>query len=573
MGILCLLLFDYLRIKNFLVDIPENISRLWREDKIAILGILLVVFLLSLHYAASVVTNLETSDDLQAYSVFPQKMLQSGALGEDPFSERRTHALGGHSFLHVLIISLLQLRNLRIIDPGIAYIIAVAILWGMSKETKVPRKTALFIFILFLLIPLSFTNTSSMVMGLVLLLALFRVFDSEEALNTRQSVAKGFIVALLISAICASKSNFMVFCVPYFFISYFLRFLCLPEKKHIALEFFIAAILIFLFLLPWMVSSYYSSGTLLYPLLGRGYHRSAYGFPEYPPMKLEDIIRVSFRTLCSARMFSLIAFCLISFKNPSRRNIIRSTAICISAVLGVIIVKVLLKPPGKYYFPFFYASFTILMLYAFSDESSSKGSFFRKIPYILVIILIPLLFRNFLFQPPSVIWENTISRYLADIRTGLKEAGKPLCPDNEAISYLKAQQSVPQGQVIIARLTHPFLLDFKRNKIFIVDWLILGPKPGMPVFQGGEAVAGYLISRGIRYVMYFCGETEVHERRSLRLHLEGPNYWLRQQAFFTLRFQDVLTELGATRKRIYDDGRIFVLDLYTKAPNTVIPEK
>ena len=40
--------------------------------------------------------------------------------------------------------------------------------------------------------------------------------------------------------------------------------------------------------------------------------------------------------------------------------------------------------------------------------------------------------------------------------------------------------------------------------------------------------------------------------------------WLRNLVNKTFDFQDNLTELGNSRKRIYDDGKFFALDLNSK---------
>jgi hypothetical protein len=570
MGILCLLLFDYLRIKNFLVDIPENISRLWREDRVAIFGIMLVLLLLLLRYAAWVTVPFNFGFDDRAELVFPQKMLQSGALGEDPFSERRIYTLGGHSFLHVFVFSFLQIQNLHIIDRGLAYIIAVGILWGFAREKKVSQKLLLLTASIFLLLinPIK-GNCTSFGMGLVLFLALFRVFDRGETLQWNQRFVYVFIGALLVSALCASKTVFIVFCAIYLGLTYGMRFFCYRTKKDIALEFLILLFFAFLLLLPWMVSLYQSSGTMFYPLLGKGYHRSAYGYVDFSPLTLRGSLATIYSQVYRSSALFLMTLCLLSLRNPRRKNILQPICICISAVIGLIVMNLFFRGrdvfqrDARYVSPFFFACLACAVLYVFSNGSLLGKKELKRISYILVVLFIPLLLMDPLgrFVAPNL--SRVFPAYCQNIYVGIRQGKETVWSYKKQMgAYRKTQYAVPAGEIILTRVNCPFLLDFKRNKIFIVDLLILGPPAGMPVFRGGDAVAAYLVSQGIRYVLYDYGEPIM---RSYGHFQRSRDRWTRQSFLFTLRLQDDLDELGATRKRLYDDGKVFVIDLYEKA--------
>ena len=138
----------------------------------------------------------------------------------------------------------------------------------------------------------------------------------------------------------------------------------------------------------------------------------------------------------------------------------------------------------------------------------------------------------------------------------------PLISDEEVFRYAKMQQSIPQGETVLTRLAYPFVLNFKRNRIFIADWPGgASLPPGMPSFKRAEPLADYLISKSIRYVAYSYGNKALFwkERFGKRVNAGHPR--IRTEARHTFDFQDNLEKLGQTRKRIYDDGNIFVLDL------------
>jgi len=133
--------------------------------------------------------------------------------------------------------------------------------------------------------------------------------------------------------------------------------------------------------------------------------------------------------------------------------------------------------------------------------------------------------------------------------------------DVEAYEIL--QQSIPPGEVLLEKLDKPFLLDFKRNTVFVLDWAAASPPPGMPYSRGSEALARYLSSQSIRYVAYsYGGEAE---RRKL------PTYfpWFKIQLLYSYDFEDNMEGLGKTRRHIYDDGNSFVLDLLQPGADSV----
>src|SRR5262249_35945337 len=68
------------------------------------------------------------------------------------------------------------------------------------------------------------------------------------------------------------------------------------------------------------------------------------------------------------------------------------------------------------------------------------------------------------------------------------------------LRHRRLQEAVPPGAAILARLDRPFVLDFRRNPVLIIDFPGgASLAPGLPFFQGGEAVARYLTSQGIRW--------------------------------------------------------------------------
>ena len=87
----------------------------------------------------------------------------------------------------------------------------------------------------------------------------------------------------------------------------------------------------------------------------------------------------------------------------------------------------------------------------------------------------------------------------------------------------------------------------------------------MPLYKGSEPLADYLTSQSIKYLAYSYAKEAAYSKSFLSSQIYTENTWLRNQADNAWDFQANLKELGNTRKRIYDDGDIFILDLSSRA--------
>ena len=158
------------------------------------------------------------------------------------------------------------------------------------------------------------------------------------------------------------------------------------------------------------------------------------------------------------------------------------------------------------------------------------------------------------------------NNYLGNLASGLRNL--PLVTLDEREKYSKMLDSVPEGEIVLTRLDKPFLMNFKKHTIWIADWPGgASLPPGMPSFKGEEALADYLVSQSIRYVAYSYANEANFPKKSLggRLIISPDvSLWLQNEALNTFEFQESLQKLGETRKRIYDDGENFVIDLSSK---------
>lgn len=538
-----------------------------QKDRLFAVGFLLICFLSVVRYAGSVAGPQRASsvwpifnkhDDFHAYFVFSNKMLQTGSLGPDPFSERRmTSSLGGQWFLDCFVLSVLSERNLHLVDQGLGLWIVLGLLWGFFREIGTSPKIAILILLFVLLIPPPAMNISTLVVGLALFLSLFRTLAWRE-LGCNHFGVSALIIALIAAALCASKSTLVPACGAILALSYFFHIAGSSLRREAATEFALATLLVVLFLLPWMISMYESSGTFLYPLLGKGYYGSAHGtgldpYAELSILKSTELLGRSLSTAQLAPLFLLGTFGIWA----RRRKIVGrepSMSLLLGAIAGVVVMVLAVGGYGTYRYTF---SFVFAAMLVWMTELTTGSLHKEPNKGNLKAVVIAALAAGMLL---GSVWNESRHMYLDvidKIRFGLQN--KPLLPGKKAEQYRNMQMSVPAGETLLARLEYPFLLDFRRNQIFIVDWPgAASLPPGMPLFKGSEALADYLVSKSIRYVAYSYANGAGYSEK-----IAGPEStpWAKSQNLGALDFQANLRDLGETRKRVYDDGDIFILDL------------
>jgi hypothetical protein len=541
------------------------------EQRLVLLVVLLLGLIIALRYAASVhgvqhpgavsAVNFNAHDDFYAYFVFPEKMLQSGSMGPDPFSEIRViSSSGGQSFLHTFVLARLHEENLHLLDGGVGLAIVVGLLMGYLRHSSTPWGAAPAVIFLFLWIPPLVGNIASLMTSLALFLSMHRILAWPEGTG-RGLFSRAVMIALIIAAICSLKATLIPTCGLFVACSYFLAIAAADRKRNLIREMVMVILLSGVFLLPWSLSLYQSSGTLLYPLLGKGFHGSRYGTFLSPmsglkPMEIAEITLAKVTDPFMAALFLLGTRHLLSKQwvlEPRRATL----SLLIAAILGKFILTMATAGEAsyRYSYPFVLAIILILLV-----EAVRAPATYSTARVSLGTLVVSVLAAGLLM---GASWDEARRSYLeqlGSLRDGVRNT--VLIRAGERDAYRKMQLSIPARETFLERVEKPFLLDFKRNRVFIVDWPgASSPPPGMPFFQGGEALARYLLSKSVRYVAYSYASEAGFSRRVLSHRLSDQNAWVRTHAQHAFDFQDNLLELGNKRKRIYDDGETFVLDL------------
>jgi hypothetical protein len=569
-----LLLIDGLRRQRRLGAWARGLVLQARQDWLLTAAAAVLCGLVIVLYAASVRTTVYNfHDDLQGYFVFPTKMIQTGSLGPDPFSERRILLLGGMSFLHACVLSVADQRYISVVDAGAGLLLCVALLLAIARDARTNAWARIAGLLLFLSIPQARANTTSLMTGLALFLTLFLTLYRGRLRHRLISHAT-IPVALAAAGLCILKTTFLPACVLLIVGTIVLDLKYAQSTlgavfRRLAL----VAGLTLLCCAPWMASLYSSNGTLLYPFLGRGFHGSAYGAFWQPSAgvtlaNVGPLLLVTFEDLRVIPLFLLGAIPLLRRDLAERRGAL--VAWFLAATIASLAVPLVLGGDlgrYRYCYSFLYAAMFTLLSFALADSAADVG--WRRARTVLgglAIAVLLLAHGDRLWSYWRYQFESSVNAVRMGPKLVVSAAGwesHRVAMKPYARSYAKMQAAVPEGATLLARLEYPFLLDFRRNVVYIVDYPGgSSPPPGMPFFQGGESLGEYLCRQGLRYVAYSYSAEAGFPKKIYRARLiPGMDPWIRMQAQHTLDFQRSLGELSRTRSVIFDNGDVYVLDL------------
>jgi hypothetical protein len=538
------------------------------SNKFILTGVLLIVMLAFLKYTYSVYHyQFNRHDDFQGYLVHPLKMLQQHSIGTDPFNTRQlVTSLGGTSFLQTLVVYIFPLNFITCIDLGIGLLIVLLVIAFYPKPAY-PVTGRVALTLLFLLIPVSMflANVTGFLLAIAMFLCLFMTCE-RFLLKSGTFICNSFVIALVTSAVCTLKSTYIIPAVMFVGIAYILRYACLRAVKRSAgtiRECIATCVLVGLMLLPWMLLMYRSGGTLLYPILGEGYYASRYtDFYIHADINSWDFVIVLKQIM---RVFSniyVVSFCLLfgcCFKYICKRLLDHSVLLSfgLSVCFGILTIWYGVSGYGvvRYSFPFVCAAVFVFLIKIVSRECGY--SFFSKTSgYSILIIVAGMMIGDGIKSSPDFIFglHNRIKYMIHNNRL-------PASGERERLACL--QESIPSGTPLLVRLEKPFLLDFQRNPIYVIDLPgETSPPPGLPYGQGPETLAEYLTSHSIRYVAYSYASQANYSRELLERRLMSNRHkWVHFQAERIADFQRNLDKLMKTRELIYNDGDMCVIDL------------
>jgi len=507
----------------------RNLST-WSALPFAVPGALLFLFA-ALAFSTSVFwpNQIDPNDDWVAYLMYPIRILQTGTF-LDPFSIRRITSLGGQSVLQAMVMVVGQPENGHILDRGIG---AVLLLGLMCQATRDVAKRWWFVRFLLILATLAASvpriHTGSHLLGIVLLLAMLMTM-SHLLRHQKLTLRNALPVAILLSGASTLRPIFAMTGGGALFLFYLWCGIKAPSGKRLGgfAPLILIAGLTFALLLPYMIVSWQSSGTPMFPF-SKGFGNEDLIYGRTQEGGWADWA-AAFRFLSLPEIATMAIGLLVAGMIDGKQRTLAFAAGLAS--FGMVFVSAINMSATNTYDVYRYTypliAYPLFWILARALATSDRERLFSG-PVSTGLAVCVFLSAHF----PSISreFQTEISAIPQQV-TGFKFQVSQLLP-----AYQALQSRVPAGEKIFVVVDAPYLLDFTRNPIDSID-LIGGasPPPGMPFGQGPEPLKKYLVGLGYKWAIIVDFDNAVllysrkyhtnHPRQEWYMKVNGKKYFV-----------------------------------------------
>ena len=453
-----------------------------------------LLLLLLIWYAPAVaLQQFNSPDDFVAYMPFARRLLESGTL-LDPFSFRRLQSLGGQSLLHAITLCFGGENNANLLDCGLGSVMMAGLLFGVLRAQRLSLYSSIATVALLLLMPIPRANVMSQTTGVVLLFTLYRTLLPGTIPGRWQRL---LVTGLAAAGVCALRSSFYI--AAFIIVTGGVlvvetarpgdwRGAVASAAKAVA---FAAA-----FVFPWMLLSYRSSNSLLYPFM-RGTHQP--GFEAFSA-GLSGIQIAAFcahvltQTNVLMLLMASVAAALL-YRRPL------SLLMVFAALVTGITLAVSLTfgdPPilYRYLHPVLFAAVLAACSLPFGDAWMQSPRWKRQASMGVLILVSP-----YLLACASLGLQRQTAA-LASLPSQIR--GQTMfASQRELQAYRQLQSAIPPSAALFAAMDKPSLLSYHQATVYGAD--VVGAcslPPGLPFFRGPAAVKSYFKAVGIEYVAY-----------------------------------------------------------------------
>jgi hypothetical protein len=517
-------------------------------------------------------------DDSPAYLVFSKQLHQAGDMIQ-PFSFRRMTSLGAQSLFQAAVLVGATPEGIHLFDRGVCGIVLVALLLGAPRgRAAPPMALRLLPALLVLLMPNYRLNSAATLSGTVVLFAIYRTLDLPPS-PTRKRRMHAAALGLLVALACALRPFFVLPAVAAVALAYALERPEASDRSGVPEEALVAAGVTVLAVLPWSIGLLRSNGTPMYPPFAGDYQAES-GFMsvsfDYTRAKLIwDELRF-WEPIETIHLFFIAALILY------RRESLAFRVSCAGLVLGLTAMLVFLpgsdyRELARYLYPLELALALIVAMRALATFATPGEPGAMAAGFLVLAACSGELYwkRDEAERAYDDGFEQGFNilrgrellpgggRPTLFRRTEEDVMETPILSLRAEQTYTDLQRAVPAGAPILAMVEEPYRFDFRRNRVTILDLPgVAGPRGGIPVFQGAEAVAAYFHSLGFRYLTLTDTRSTLalYSLRSWETHasIKTP------QTTIAPRVLDVfgnLSQLTQSRRRVFEADGIVVIDL------------
>jgi len=544
----------------------------WRGTAFRVGTLLLVLLCLGLLFVrlgASVHrVGYQVLDDWNEYLVFPKKMLQTYHFAADPFSERRIiNSIGPAYFFQILVVAALPLNTIQMADTAVGLLLLVFFILNLSGEWKLSLVyTGAAIF--FALITLQSTlNLSFTTLPSALLVAMAVLICNDDV---RKSPLKlGLLLGGLVGVVIGLKSVYLPHAILVVLIFFILQ-IWVEGFRYSLVGLAGSAAGLLGVLGPWMIAMRSTSGTYFYPLLGKGFHYdSYYKLETLHPLKMPDHDIQRLLELLAMELLLLLVLRYLGKHYEIAEHFPGAVAVLAVVLAGIAgTIGVHLATGGdaaiRYNSPcLFSAALLLYLLFAafatrYPRSIVSKGILaFSLIPLVMTSSRLAHALTNGQYHPGT-----EAGALMHNFVAGFQDT--PLPNESAREEYAALDKAIPQDSATLAILTTPYYLDFSKKTIYLAGFPgAASPPGGWPIYGSGDDLSNYLLAHSVRYLAYSYGDSANNPDEYLLWRYRQPDTTsiVRNETLLLLQAHRQYADLAKTRKHLYDDGQIYLLDL------------
>ena len=555
----------------FLNHIQSSKNRLFLSKTVSpdykkIMAIIFATFFVIAYCINMLFHDFNRGDDYSSYLIFPIRILAEGFSGGDAFNLRGIeHGLGGGDYINALILSISNLASLHLAEAGLGLILLGLLCIDQVKITTHrfwPSYCALIVACIGAIFA-QYTNVTPILSGCAIGFGMLMI---GQRMPQYFSPKMAMLLGALCGALIALKGNLLAPALMILGVIFLVR-MSEERRTWTLAEIVIALLSCCVFLLPWMLASKDNHGTLFYPLLGRGFTYSG-GFGLVPQELFWGAVR-EFIPLYSLTFVSVLVFWIRSHD----QHVIRFSFILLMAmVISTLVIA--LTPAGMYRYCYVILAtpciyFLINNLSILSSPISKRllGLNIKNTRYLiyLIIFVSSILMLHQTKRVGNHLFHDAFyTRYIKFNPDKLPDTDmlSPKLKSN-AKRYFTFQELIPAGERLVAQVELPFLFDYRRNTIWVMDYPgSAGPEP-LPHQGSPEDLALYLRKYKIRYIAhsYQAWLTRIESEYFIKHELNPSYEWNKGMVQRELRINDQILNLSQRYQIIYDDDRDRVIDL------------
>jgi hypothetical protein len=547
----------------------------------AFAAISLLLMTLTLRYVLSLGHPLHKTDDLPFYLPEIVKLLQTGTLGIESYLFRQMVSLNSQTFLAALGCCVTPVEYAYVVDPGICWIILGGLVFSfLRRDLELPIAFSGLMTTTSLLASIPESNLGGQLSGPVLMVTAVRLMFTGITVSGAPTLGRLVLAGMVLGCLASVKSTMMIYAG--LFVVFWSLLALRGKKSTIVSQALPLALLMTLFISPWMIQQYLSSGTLLYPILGKGHVFANHGIPfEFERETVRSLFGFLVQYMTSGSAFpplvTLLAAAVYFSMSPSAlsRALLAASA---SGVLGSYLIGIMLEGSSAAY------RYTSTMNYVTC-----------VLPGLFGITLavrgdrVGLLLLGAFFMALGQNWpEEKLSSALR-LRARIRGVTPPVysavdaTPEPAYAAKIREVQSLTEpGKRILAGVTSAYFFDFRRNPIWNFDMIgLMSPPPGLPLTSDWTALkaavertyAGlpppgpvadfrdFLTRSGVDYLLF-----ERDPKAIYYLYLDVPsnyNYKKFERMWHIVMklTHENLLNVARDRHAVFDDGNLILIDL------------